>query len=232
MGLLERIGRIFSAEANAAVDTMENASKISDQIIRELRENLQKAIEGEAEIKAIALQHRAEEKKASDKANEWEKKANDLLDMIDSNKIEAEKGNELAGKAAESSEEYKKQATQYSTMAKREEETLKVMDLKIKKIKEQIEESEERAEMLKSKAKTAEVSERMNKTLSSVDTDGLMSTLNRMEKKVDAQEFRAQAYAEVDDSTLSSKSEIDKVLETKSSGSALEALKAKRTPKA
>jgi len=86
--------------------------------------------------------------------------------------------------------------------------------------------------MLKSKAKTAEVSERMNKTLSSVDTDGLMSTLNRMEKKVDAQEFRAQAYAEVDDSTLSAKSEIDKVLETKSSGSALEALKAKRTPKA
>ena len=80
---------------------------------------------------------------------------------------------------------------------------------------------------MKSRAKTADVSEKINKTLSSVDTDGLMGTLDRMDAKVTAQEFRSQAYAEVRDTTLSSEQEINKILGTTSS-SALDAIKAKR----
>ena len=58
-----------------------------------------------------------------------------------------------------------------------------------------------------------------------------MNTLNRMEEKVNAQEFRAQAYAEVSDSTMSTSQEIDKVLGSSHSGDALAALKAKRATK-
>ena len=60
-----------------------------------------------------------------------------------------------------------------------------------------------------------------------MDTDGLMGTLDRMDAKVTAQEFRSQAYAEVRDTTLSSEQEINKILGT-SSSSALDAIKAKR----
>jgi len=103
-----------------------------------------------------------------------------------------------------------------------------VMDLKIKQIKDQIAETESRAQLINSRAKTAEVSEKINKTLSSVDTDGLMATLNRMDEKASAQEFRAAAYAQIDDSTMSTEQEINKVLGQGSSSSALDAIKAKR----
>jgi phage shock protein A len=103
------------------------------------------------------------------------------------------------------------------------------MDLKIKQIKDQIAETESRAQLINSRAKTAEVSERINKTLSNVDTDGLMATLNRMDQKASAQEFRAAAYAQIDDSALSTEQEINKALGQGSTNSALEAIKAKRT---
>ena len=228
MSILDRLFRIGSAEANAAVDKLEDPAKMADQILRELRHNYQQAIEGEAEIKALALQHRASEMQYRNTAADWEKKANDLLDRVESKQLDEAKGNELAAKAAEAHETAAKQADQYKAMADKEETAVSVMDAKIKQIKDQISETESRAQLISSRAKTAEVSEKMNKTLSSVDTDGLMATLNRMDQKASASEFRAAAYAHIEDSTMSTEQEINKALGTGSSSNALEAIKAKR----
>jgi phage shock protein A len=228
MSIFDRLFRISKAEANAAVDKLEDPAKMADQILRELRDNYQQAIQGEAEIKAMALQHRAEELKNRNIAGDWEKKTNELLDRVETKQLDEAKGNDLANKAAQSYQAALGQADQYAKMAEKEESALAVMDLKIKQIKDQISETESRAQLINSRAKTAEVSERINKTLSNVDTDGLMATLNRMDQKASAQEFRAAAYAQLDDATMSTEQEINKVLGTGSSTNALEAIKAKR----
>ena len=228
MGLFDRIFRIGKSEVNAAVDKLEDPIKMADQILRELKESYQQAIVGESEVKAAALQHRAEEQKARTKAGEWEKKANDLLDLIEEGKLDAEKGNALANTAAESLEQATKQADEFAAMAEKEEKALAVMETAIQQLKDKISETENRINLLKSRAKTADVSEKINKTLSAVDTDGLMSTLDRMDSKVTATEFRAQAYAEVRDTTLSSEQEINKILGSSTASSALDAIKAKR----
>jgi phage shock protein A len=227
MGLFERIFRIGKSEANAVVDKLEDPIKMADQVLRELKDSYQQAIIGESEVKAAALQHRAEEQKARTKADEWEKKANDLLDLVEEGKLDAEKGNALATTAAESHDQAAKQANEYAAMAQKEEQALAVMETAIQQLKDRIAEAENRTNLLKSRAKTADVSEKINKTLSAVDTDGLMGTLDRMDAKVTAREFRSQAYAEVRDTTLSSEQEINKILGT-SSSSALDAIKAKR----
>lgn len=229
MSIFDRLFRIGAAEANAAVDKLEDPAKMAEQILRELRANYQQAIQGEAEIKAMALQHRASELKSRNAADDWEKKANELLDRIETKQLDEAKGTELANKAAEAHQAALNEANEYAKMAEKEESAVAVMDLKIKQIKDQIAETESRAQMIQSRAKTAEVSEKISKTLSSVDTDGLMATLNRMDQKASAQEFRAAAYAQIDDSTLSTEQEINKALGAGTSSSALEAIKAKRT---
>ena len=132
-------------------------------------------------------------------------------------------------KAADAHQKAANEADQFAKMAEKEESAVAVMDLKIKQIKDQITDTENRAKLIQSRAKTAEVSEKINKTLSNVDTDGLMATLNRMDEKASAQEFRAAAYAQIEDSTLSTEQEINKALGVGSSSNALEAIKAKRT---
>jgi len=228
MSIFDRLFRIGKAEANAAVDKIEDPSKMAAQILRELRENYQQAVQGEAEIKALALQHRASELQYRNSASDWEKKTNDLLDRVESKELDEAKGNDLATKAAEAHQTALNEADQFAKMAEKEESAVAVMDLKIKQIKDQIAETESRAQLINSRAKTAEVSEKINKTLSDVDTDGLMATLNRMDEKASAQEFRAAAYAQIDDSTLSTEQEINKVLGAGSTSSALDAIKAKR----
>ena len=231
MGIFQRLKRVFNAEANAAVDTLENNEHMADQILRELNDSHSQALEGAAEIKAIALGHRASETKERDNAKTYEKKANDILDLIEAGKIDPIKGTELANSAAESSAAHTKTANEFAAMAIKEEAAIIVMNAKIKNIKDKISETANRINLLKARSKTAAVSEKINKTLSSVDTDGLMATMDRIDQKVTASEFKAQAYAEVDDATLSTDQEINKVLSQNSSSSALEAIKAKRATK-
>jgi len=229
MSIFDRLFRIGKAEANAAVDKIEDPAKMAAQILRELKENYQQAIQGEAEIKALALQHRASEMQYRNSATDWEKKTNELLDRVESKQLDEAKGHELATKAAEAYQSALNEADQFAKMAEKEESAVAVMDLKIKQIKNQIAETESRAQLINSRAKTAEVSERINRTLSNVDTDGLMATLKRMDEKASAQEFRAAAYAQIEDSTLSTEQEINKALGSGSSSNALAAIQAKRT---
>jgi phage shock protein A len=229
MSIFDRLFRIGKAEANAAVDRLEDPAKMADQILRELRANYQQAIQGEAEIKALALQHRASELQYRNTAADWEKKTNDLLDRVETKQLDEAKGNDLANKAAQAYQDALSNADQFGKMADKEESAVAVMDLKIKQIKDQIAQTESHAQLIQSRAKTAEVSEKINKTLSSVDTDGLMATLNRMDQKASAQEFRAAAYAQIEDSTLSTEQEINKALGQGTATNALEAIKAKRT---
>ncbi len=228
MSIFDRLFRIGKAEAHAAIDKLEDPAKMAEQILRELRENYQQAITGEAEIKAQALQHRAQEVQAKDRATDWEKKANQLLDRVEQKTIDEAQGNDLAAKAAQEYQAALTEAGQYGAMAEKEEAALTLMDAKLKQIKESIAETENRARLINSRQKTAEVSENINKTLSNVDTDGLMATLNRMDAKATAGEYRAAAYASVADAGLTTEQEINKVLNNNSSTSALDAIKAKR----
>src|SRR5580692_741488 len=129
MSIFDRLFRIGQAEANAAVDKMEDPAKMAEQILRELRSNYQQAIQGEAEIKALALQHRASELQYRNTASDWEKKTNELLDRVETKQLDEAKGNDLAAKAAESYQAALGQADEYGKMAEKEESALAVMDL-------------------------------------------------------------------------------------------------------
>lgn len=228
MSIWERVTRIFKAEANSAVDTLEDPVKISQQILRDLRDNLQEAINGTSEIKAMAAQRRASEAEARTKASEWEKKANELLDRMEAKQIDEATANKLAADCLEHQQTYSAKAEEFKTLAEREEKAASVMEAKVEEIRRRITETESKAASIASRAKTAEAQEKVAKTLSSVDTDGLMQTLNRMEEKTKATEFRTQAYAEIDGSASSTEDQVNKILNQSSPNAALEALKAKR----
>ena len=228
MGLLQRLFRIGVSNANALVDKMEDEVKIADQIVRELSENLQQALTAEAQIKATALQTRANARKEADLATEWESKTNQLLDGIESGKIDAVKGNEMANEASKNYQTHSNASVKYAADAAKTEAAVATLEVKIKALRDAITEAKHRTELIKSNSKIADASLAINKALSNIDTDGLMSTLDRMESKTTATQFLADAHAEVASSTMSSEQEINKLLASTSSSNALDAIKAKR----
>lgn len=228
MSLLQRLFRIGVSNANAVVDKMEDQVKMADQIVRELTENLQQAMNAEAQIKATALQTRANAKKEASLAAEWESKANQLLDGIESGKIEAAKGNELANEAGKNFQAHTDAAAKYNADADKQDAAIGQLDLKVRSLRDAITEAKHRTELIKSNSKVADASLAINKALSNIDTDGLMATLDRMEAKTTANQFLADAHAEVASSSMSSEQEINKLLASTGSNNALEAIKAKR----
>ncbi len=228
MSLLQRLFRIGVSNANAVVDKLEDQVKMADQIVRELSENLQEALNAEAQIKATALQTRANAQKEANLAAEWESKTNQLLDGIESGKIEAEKGNGLANEASKNYQMHNDASAKYAADAAKTETAIAALETKIKALRDAIVEAKHRTEMIKSNTKIADASLAINKALSNIDTDGLMSTLDRMEAKTTATQFLADAHADIASSTMSSEQEINKVLAGTNSNNALDAIKAKR----
>jgi phage shock protein A len=227
MSLLQRLFRIGVSNANAMVDKMEDQVKMADQIVRELSENLQEAMNAQAQIKATALQTRANSKKEANLAAEWEAKTNQLLDGIESGKIDAVKGNELANEAGKNFQMHTNAAAKYDADATKTEAAIAQLDIKVRSLRDAITEAKHRTELIKSNSKIADASLAINKALSNIDTDGLMSTLDRMESKTTANQFLADAHAEVANST-STEQEINKILAGTASNNALDAIKAKR----
>ena len=228
MSLIQRLFRIGASNANALVDKMEDQVKMADQIIRELNENLSEALNAEAQIKATALQTRANEKKERDAATEWEAKTNQLLDAVEQKKVDDAKGNELAAQAAKTFQDHQNAAVKYGADADKQDAAIAQMDIKIKALRDAITEAKHRAELIKSNTQVADASLAINKAMSNIDTDGLMATLDRMEAKTTATQFLADAHASIQESTMSTEQEINKVLGSTSSNDALEAIKAKR----
>lgn len=226
MGILQRISRIFSAKANKAVDTIENPTEISEQILRELQDKQNVAINATADVKATYLKNESDLVKANDDVVKWEHRVNAMLD-----KIEKEGSTpEMEIYAKEAAEKYNEAV---STVKKRQQlveiskQQVSTMESNVAKIREAIETAKDKSKTISARQKVAEASETVNKAMSSTNMDGLMGTLERMEEKVEATEFRAEAYAgATDNSTAAQK--IDAVIGNTSADDTLAAFRAKR----
>ncbi len=58
MSLFKRLFRVSQAEAHAIVDKFEDPIKMTEQGIRDLKSDLQKAMTSLAHVKAIAIRHK------------------------------------------------------------------------------------------------------------------------------------------------------------------------------
>ena len=226
MGLGDRIKRIFKSEANSAVDKLEDPTKISEQILRELNENLSKAIESEAQVKAIALKNKADLQKNQEAVTDWEHKLNGILDKIEKAGTSPDMEN-LSKIAAQHYNDAVANAGKSEQLVKISDAQVAKMEGNIKTLQSRITEAKDKTKNIQARQEVAKASEVINKSLSSVNTDGLMSTLDRMEENVSKTEFTAEAYAETASNT-SDEAKINEVLGSTSADDTLAAFKAKR----
>ena len=79
MNLFNRIFKIGQAEAHSAVNQFEDPIKLTEQGLRDLREDLDKALHALAEVKALAIRARNDAEAERSRALDYENKAVLLL---------------------------------------------------------------------------------------------------------------------------------------------------------
>lgn len=214
MSLLSRIKRVLFAEANTVVDTMEDATKVSTQALREMNESLSTAINAEAGVKATALRAASDLVKAKQAVTTWENQTMAILKKIKDGDSSDETVR-LSKVAAEKYNDALKQVAEKEVLAKMTNSQVEKMDANIQNLRKRIDEAGNQVSNISARQKVAEASLTINKTLSTTNVDGLTSTINRMKEKVDGVEFEAEAFAG-SDSVTSDSAKIEKLLDSNS----------------
>lgn len=203
MAILERFGDIIKANINTIIDKMEDPSKMIEQYLRDMLEDL-------AEVKQSTAGVMAEETRAKRK--------------VDENQAEVAKYSEYAKKALVAGNESdartfitKKQelenlgASLMTIYASAHENSVKMRQMH-DKLASDIETLKSRREMIKSKVAIAKTQETLNDATASISTaQGAMSAFNRMEEKASKMLDEANAMSQLNTESI----DEAKVLEEK-----------------
>lgn len=189
MGILARFSDIIKANVNAMIDKMEDPSKMIDQYLRDMMEDL-------AEVKRETAGVMAEEKRTKR--------------LVDDNDSEVAKYTEYATKALQAGNEEdarvfvgKKQQLEASGAGlKTAYATANANAVKMRQMHDKltvdIEALKARREMIQAKVAVAKTQAKLNEVTSSVGkTEGTMSAFERMEDKADRMLDEATAMSEL-----------------------------------
>ncbi len=233
-GFFKRLFTLGQAEAHNLVDKLEDPIKLSEQGIRDLKKDLTETMKSLAEVKGMGIKLAREAEKNKARAKEYEQKAMTLIKRGEEGSIDAAQAERLAIEALNEKEKFQKLAVSNGTDAARNEEMVGKLQATVTKLKSQINGYENDLMMLKTRARTADATKKLNKQLAQVDSSGTISLLEKMKSKVEEDEALAEAYGDLAGADQSLDDEINKALlagdvkELETSGDdRLKALKAK-----
>ena len=210
MNFLKRIFKIGQAEANAAIDNMEDPIKLTEQGIRDLKLDLNKNLDSLAQVKALAIRAKNDKKEMDSSAEEYYNKAVIIIKKGKSGELASEEADRLAKQALLKKEEASKKAIQYANEASKLQESVNQLDVNIQELKSTINNWENELKTLKARVKVSNAKNSLNKQMAQLDSTGTVSMLERMKEKVNQEEALAEAYGEIANKNQSIDSELDK----------------------
>ncbi|PTM06323.1 MAG: phage shock protein A [Bacteroidetes bacterium] len=213
MNILRRLFSIGKAETNSALDKLEDPIKMTEQGIRDLKMDLDKALHALAEIKALSIRARNDQSNFESKAKDYEKKAIMLLERAEKGEMEMAEAERLANEALTKKNENKEQAQRSLADKNKFDGNISTMESNIKKLRQQISQYENELKTLKARVKVSSATVNINKQMSKIDGSGTVSMLERMKEKVEQEEALAESYGDIANESRSVDEEIDKALD-------------------
>ena len=190
MNIFDRIAMLFRANVNAAIGEFEQPEKMLNQIILDMRSQLVKAkqqVAGAiADEKRLHDQTRLELKEAED----WERRA---MLAVQQNQ------DELAKQALIRRSEHMSRGDQLNlTWQAHKQETDRLKE-SLRGLNDNIEEANRKKNLLLAKQRRADAQKRINETMSHISEKSAFEAFARMEEKIDANERKVRASAEIDE---------------------------------
>jgi phage shock protein A len=212
MGLFQRIFKVGQSQAHSLVDKLEDPIKMTEQGIRDLKIDLQKAMTSLAQVKAIAIRHKKDAEDQKKLASDYERKAMMLLQKMQAGNLDQPEADRLASEALVKKEDAVKHAQTLMNEHKQQQKMADDLQAKVEKLKTTIQRYENELVTLRARARTAESTRKINQQLSNIDSSSTIAMLEKMKDKVTEEESLAQAYGELSDTTTSVDEEIEKAL--------------------
>ncbi len=188
MGLWSRFTNVIKSNINELINRAEDPEKMLSQAILDMREQLTDAKKEVAS--AIADEKRMQKQYETEcaQAREWEKKA----------RYAVQKGDDaLAKEALVRKQEHERLAEQYRKQWEAQKESTHKLKEALRRLNNRIEEANRKKQLLVVRKKRAEAQKKIHETMSSLSDTSAFENFERMERKVEEIEARADAQVEL-----------------------------------
>jgi phage shock protein A len=230
MSIFKRLFRIGKAETNSLIDKLEDPIKLTEQGIRDMKQDLDKSLQALAEVKALAIRSRNEAQENKSRSEDYERKAMMLVKKAETGEMDASEADRLATEALMRKQQCDETVQRANAEKAKFDEQISKMDTNIKRLRSNIGKWENELKTLKARVKVADATSKLNKQMAQVDGTDTIAMLEKMKDKIQEKEALAESYGEIANESRSVDEEIDKALEDanqSSANDALAALKAK-----
>lgn len=195
MGFFDRLSRLIRANANAALNSVEDPAKILDQSVADMQSDLVKL--RQAVATAIASQKRI--------ANQAEQAESQSATWYQRAELALKQGEEdLAREALARRKTCQDTATALSTQLNSQAGQVETLKKSLLTLESKIAEAKTKKDMLKARAQAAQAQVQLQSAVGALGTNTSMAAFERMEEKVEALEARSQAAAELAGADLES----------------------------
>lgn len=213
MNFFKRLLKMGEAEANAALDNMEDPIKLTEQGIRDMKVDLEKSLEALAQVKALAIRSKNEHEEFLFKVENYQEKALILLTKAKKGTLEMSKAERLAKESLIKKEENSLKAQITKSQSVNLEGSVSQLEINVAEVQKNISKWENELKTLKARVKVSNATQNLNKQMSEIDSSGTVSMLERMKDKVNQEEALAEAYGDIAQANKSVDDEIDKVID-------------------
>ncbi len=212
-GVFKRLFKVAQSEAHAAVDKLEDPIRLTEQGIRDLKQDLNASLKNLAEVKALTIRLKKEQSEKKQLAADYERKAMLLLEKGQKGGMSPEDADRLASEALAKKESATSQAVTVSKNLGGQDKMVAQLEANTKKLKSQISAWENELTTLKARSKVASATKKLNQQLAQVDSGSTIAMLEKMKSKVQEDEALAESYGEMAMVETSIDMEINSALE-------------------
>jgi len=214
MNIFRRLFSIGKAEAHSAIDKMEDPIKLTEQGIRDMKQDLDKSLEALAQVKAMAIRANNDKEEYALKADDYQNKAMLILKKAQKGELKAEDADRLAKEALIKKEESQKNATRTTAEAEKFNTSVAQLEKNVNSIKSNISKWENELKTLKARVKVSNATKNLNKQMAEIDSSSTVSLLERMKEKVEQDEALAEAYGDIANDSKSFDDELNAAIDT------------------
>ena len=227
MNIIKRLFRIGKAEAHSAIDSLENPIKMTEQGIREMKEQLDKSIHALAQVKALSIRRKNEQEALINQSEDYQTKAMLLVQKGIKEEMPLDESDRLAKEALKKKEQSLLDAQIADSEHKKLESDVEKMQTNINTLKSSISKWEGELKTLRARVQVSQATQDINKKMTQIDADSTISMLEKMKDKVLQQEALADAYGHIADASKSIDQEINAAVDTSDAHAEMELQKLK-----
>lgn len=188
MAIFSRLADLLKANINDLIDKAEDPEKMIKQIIIDMEEQLQKAVQGLGTVMASERQMQKQLEDSKAQSALWEERAKTAL--RDSNE-------ELAKQAVDSKLKADENVKQYQKMSDDISSQLGILRNQVEILKQKLAEARNRQAILLARDKVADARKEVSDSLGNLDSTGAFAKMDKMERKIAEKEAQADAAFEI-----------------------------------